>query len=139
MAFKKIADEVWRKYIHVAYQESAESVYKYAKRQGLTNYAFKDFEEHCKHSGGFVLWCDESNILLTFPKEDEIKYAAASTVSHECFHVVSHVLRKAGVILTEESEEVYAYYLGWLMDKVCRFLYKTEQAAKKKAKKSKSK
>ncbi len=39
-------------------------------------------------------------------------------LAHECFHVAHHNLSRAGVILCDESEEVYAYYQQYLMRKI---------------------
>lgn len=34
-----------------------------------------------------------------------------ASLAHECLHFVCYVLRRAGVVLTDESEEAFTYYL----------------------------
>lgn len=41
-----------------------------------------------------------------------------SVVSHEALHLTSYVLRRAGVELTEESEEAFTYLHGDIMEKI---------------------
>jgi len=35
-------------------------------------------------------------------------------LAHEVFHHVSYTLRKAGMPLSNESDEAYCYYFGWV-------------------------
>lgn len=44
--------------------------------------------------------------------------ADVGTVAHECLHAVSSVLKFMGIKMLEESEECYAYSLGYLTKKV---------------------
>ena len=51
-----------------------------------------------------VFWCE-------FPKDIE-------SFSHEVFHLTATILQDAGVTLTEESEEAWAYLYGYLYSKL---------------------
>lgn len=42
------------------------------------------------------------------------------TVVHESFHLCVRILRNRGVVLTEDSEEAYAYYLGALFQQLAQ-------------------
>lgn len=57
-----------------------------------------------------------SNVLMLMPQGK----VGASTVCHECFHAIHHILQDSGV---EFEEEVYAYSLGHLVDKVGKFVW----------------
>ena len=63
------------------------------------------FFSHTNHKGGFVWIKDKKDI---------------ETVAHEAFHATYHVLTHTGVILKEESEEIFAYYLGWLVKEILK-------------------
>jgi hypothetical protein len=39
-------------------------------------------------------------------------------VVHECLHHTANTLRRAGLKLTPASEEAYAYYLEWIVERV---------------------
>ena len=38
-----------------------------------------------------------------------------NTIAHECLHMCRYVLQTSGIPLIEETEEAYAYYLGYLV------------------------
>lgn len=42
---------------------------------------------------------------------------------HECFHAISAVLNAAGIKHTEETEETYAYYVGFLVREIMNKLH----------------
>jgi len=37
---------------------------------------------------------------------------------HECFHAISYTLRNRGIKLTDDSDEAFAYSLGFLVDEI---------------------
>jgi hypothetical protein len=39
---------------------------------------------------------------------------------HECFHAVSYTLRSRGIKLTDDSDEAFAYSLGFLFDEIIK-------------------
>lgn len=41
--------------------------------------------------------------------------ASIAIVAHEAFHATFYVMERAGVTLTDSSQEAFAYYLEWLM------------------------
>lgn len=40
------------------------------------------------------------------------------TLVHECFHVIYDALKVDGITLSEPTNEVFAYYLGWLFKQI---------------------
>ena len=46
-----------------------------------------------------------------------------STVSHECLHLTHYILRDAGIILSEESEEAYTYLQAYLLGNILRKIF----------------
>jgi hypothetical protein len=39
---------------------------------------------------------------------------------HECFHAVSYVLRSRGIPLNDDTDEAFAYSLGFLVDEILK-------------------
>jgi hypothetical protein len=54
----------------------------------------------------------EADYICMVKRRDRPEMLAA--LAHECLHHVAHVLRKAGMPLTYESEEAYCYYFQWV-------------------------
>ena len=44
--------------------------------------------------------------------------ANINTICHESLHVVTAVLAHAGLKLTDDSEEAYAYLIGWVSERI---------------------
>ena len=44
---------------------------------------------------------------------------SASMAAHECLHAVHWILQRKGLWLTDSSEEVYAYYIEYLVTQIC--------------------
>lgn len=63
--------------------------------------------------GYFGMFPDHRNCLLWFRPRP-----AGWIVAHECFHATSFILRESGLVLTNDSEEAFAYYLGWLVRQI---------------------
>lgn len=45
-----------------------------------------------------------------------------STVAHESLHATYHILNSCGMKLNTESEEAFAYHLGWLVENIVKEL-----------------
>ena len=54
--------------------------------------------------------------LIIHPRAD------INTICHESFHITSGVLEDAGLELGGNSEEAYAYLIGWVAEKVSKKL-----------------
>lgn len=57
--------------------------------------------------------------------------ADINTVSHEAFHAVCRIMENCGIPLIRETEEVYAYLLGWLIQELCNKCKEITMATKK--------
>lgn len=125
MPIKTIWDYLYRVRIHFIYKETADNAYRFIKKQG-DFLSKEDFDKNFKKSSGFVFWANEQDICLVL-----IEWQAGTFV-HELFHVVDNVLRDKGIKLTEGSSEAYAYYLGWITDKIIPFLTESDKKIKAK-------
>lgn len=63
--------------------------------------------------------CFENDVspIIWMPHRPKTAFDA-STLAHEMFHAVYKVMLRAGVPLTEESQEIYAYALGFGVKRV---------------------
>ena len=61
----------------------------------------------------------DSAILLS---DEDVEGIATPVVVHELIHAVSHVLRNIGIEYSEDSEEVYAYVIEDLTEKVTNWI-----------------
>lgn len=66
--------------------------------------------------GYFGLFPDLGRAMFWF----DDKKPSGSIVAHECFHATSYILRRSGLVLSDKSEEAFAYYLGWLVKMIGR-------------------
>lgn len=48
------------------------------------------------------------------------KRPSISTLAHEALHLTHSVLQDSGLRLSNESEEAYAYFLGWLTSELSK-------------------
>lgn len=65
--------------------------------------------------GHFTCYRPFKNSIIWFKD----KYPPANVVAHECFHAVMYLFETFGMKgPTEDSEEVFAYYLQWLVSKL---------------------
>jgi len=51
--------------------------------------------------------------LVIRPKSD------INTITHEAFHITTGILSDAGLKLCDNSEEAYAYLIGFICEKIC--------------------
>lgn len=58
--------------------------------------------------------------------------ADVNTIVHECFHCVVAVMSAIGSFLDESSEEVYAYTLGYITEKVSEHVKRSKKQFNKK-------
>lgn len=69
-------------------------------------------------NGAFLLWTE---VLATTPAE-------FGYLAHEIFHVSDLMLRRAGLTLSDDSDEIWAYQIDWLTKRI----YEEFEFAKKK-------
>ena len=84
-------------------------------------------ELKCELGETQVLWLEEYK-----PSNPEY----ISTLSHEITHLATNVFISRGISITTETNEPFAYYIGWLIGEILtnlRRLRKEEREQKKKA------
>lgn len=56
-------------------------------------------------------------------KHKESWVETAGLVSHECLHLTHYILKRAGLTLSEESEEAYTYLQEYLLKEILKKMY----------------
>lgn len=54
----------------------------------------------------------EADYICLVKRRDRNEMLAS--LAHECLHHAAHVLQRAGMQLTRETDEAYCYYFGWV-------------------------
>lgn len=62
---------------------------------------------------GRSAFLDSGQVVLWMPNSKD-----KATLAHEIFHIVCYIMEKVGISLRYESEEAYAYLIGFITDKV---------------------
>jgi len=60
--------------------------------------------------------------------------ADAEVIAHEAFHAVCYIMNHIGTILCDESEECFAYPLGYLVGSITKFIKSNKKYFKDHAK-----
>ena len=64
-------------------------------------------------SNGLCLMLKRGSHIVRL-KEDDGSSKWRNTLSHEIFHVVCNIMSKVGIVLHDDSEEAYAYLIGYI-------------------------
>ena len=68
--------------------------------------------------GNFIYHTDMSNGAIWLHEESSF-----GVVTHEVFHAAHHLLKKYGFQLGDESEEMYAYFMQYVVNEIMLKLY----------------
>ena len=74
----------------------------------------------CK--SGLTLHNEDGTTIIYIPQKPSCS-EDFGTISHEIFHAVSYVMKDKGIDLTDSSEEVYAYTIGFVTRKLTEIIF----------------
>jgi hypothetical protein len=84
--------------------------------KNIASHDVKEYEENLiGKSGMFVMY---GSVGVIWMEETTASPRVMSYLAHEIFHCAAGILDRAGVSHTDESEEAYAYLIGWLTRKI---------------------
>lgn len=92
---------------HITNKKEASFFLKQSQQADLSGYDGFVFNTG---SGNNVLW------LQNAPKSE----VDVNTLSHEAFHAAYDILKRVGVPLGDDSEEAYAYLIGYIVEQVVK-------------------
>lgn len=72
------------------------------------------------YSNARAIWDPNTNRFYIFFRND-LKNSHGE-IAHECKHMVNFIFRARGVILDIEEDEHECYFLGYLVDRIYKFL-----------------
>lgn len=94
--------------------KTQEAVNWYAKKVGVTPWPLEESKNRYGYFGAYrpiksgVIWLSRSNVC-------------PSIIAHECFHATMYIFECLDIKAVDESkEEMFAYYLEWLMREVLK-------------------
>ena len=83
---------------------------------------FKDYSEAHTRGGAILFHKLPAGYIMMFNHEDSW-ISTVEHVVHESLHLVRYVLERAGLELTDESEEAFTYLQGHTVGKILRNIY----------------
>lgn len=113
----KVKDTVFERDIYCVVGDAVVTLPYLKKRFGISDIGDDE--------GGSV-WHTEDNTFVLWIEDTGPSPSAIGTRAHEVFHIVKSALDYIGVSLSDESEEVYAYYIGSIMTQLEKFVQKTK-------------
>ena len=84
--------------------------YSYFYQQ--VNKYWGNFKDQDKNIQGKCIKNDNNTIWLWTKHND------FGILAHECLHAVCYAFEDKGIVLSEDSEEAFTYYLQWLIDRI---------------------
>lgn len=126
--------DVWSQELHLVHGKPEEFA-RYIKEV----FNFSDGKTH-SDSAAMYAWLIRDNVRYRFICLQVLDFYPGDygTLAHEIHHFVHAELQARGVVYSEESEEVFAYYTGTIMEYACRALNELRKHAIKKLKKKKT-
>lgn len=101
--------------------ETAENIYGHIKKhKHKMDITLDRLKELCANASGFCI-CKDSVFYLIIVKP------RSGTIAHECFHITYHSLSSIDTPLTDDTEEIYAYYLDKHVQNVFGMWIKLEE------------
>lgn len=90
---------------------------EYAPDEGGIESIIKSVVGSDREFDGIVVPLENRYHVMYIPRRLEKRYLL-SVINHEVFHVVHGILRDVGMVLTDESQEAYAYLNGYINKKI---------------------
>lgn len=129
MPIKKIEDPVYCQTIHFIFDVKREIAVKYINKF-LDLYDFSKFDQHWEKAG--FAYCGQGHdSFIIFPLKPKT-WAYTTILAHEALHVTCGILRAKGIELCYESEEAYAYYHSFIMQRFTEFYEEHYKSKRKK-------
>jgi hypothetical protein len=122
MAMKKagitmIKGEIYPYDVIVALGATRDEIIAYAEKRFVNAFTAKDLEELVMVGQGRTVRL-ENKAMVCWTKHFPKTSSDFGFLAHEIFHTADITLHHAGLKLTAESDEAWAYYIGWLTDRI---------------------
>jgi len=114
MKIMTIADPIYKAAIYIIPSYETDEIVKYFKKSYNIDYKV---DNHCDAMHYSVEYKEAGTIdhfLIFKDFKNSVEWLAI--LSHEIYHLTHAVMREVGMILSEDSEEAFAYYGQYLME-----------------------
>ena len=101
--------------VMVSIGESDEEVRKQLENRGI-NVSQTDFTHSSQQSGRTAIFSENVVLLRIYNSQKSAMWHGV--LAHEIFHASEFVLERIGMRLTLDSDEAYAYLIGYLTEKI---------------------
>jgi hypothetical protein len=107
---------------HQSDEEFSEDLKKFLGIEDASNWNIT----RCKASGEAYAMCqatsDQHKVVIRTLGEEDTTALYLANISHECFHAASRTLRFIQIPLSDDTEEVYSYYQGFIIEQIYKEL-----------------
>lgn len=115
--FKQLSCPMYGRRIYFGVGSQAELINKFKRVSGVPDCSLEDVPGrygmvYTANSGPIFIWIHGYS-----GSPDDV-----DTLSHEAFHLTFSVMEQVGVTLSEESEEAFAYALGYYTNQMVRII-----------------
>jgi len=133
MKISRVPDGFYHAHIHVISNYKGDEIRRYFKQKFDVEYDFKENGE-TKFGTHFTVSNKDNSDVRHFICIQEFQWTVAqqALVIHEVFHMISDILRDIGIPHTKDTEEAYAFYLQYMIQRVLHFLLRDTGLLKKK-------
>jgi len=119
-------DEIFKtKFMFSTHQSDevfSEDLKKFLDIEDLSNWDIT----RCKADGEAYALCqattDQQKVVIRTIGEEDTTALYLANITHECFHAVSRTLRFLQIPLSDNTEEVYAYYQNFIIEQIYKEL-----------------
>ena len=115
----KIDIPLYRERLHVFFG-SREECANALRADGMEEWRINSWLEHTKNCDGLYSQHDCYRLLWVYRIPESV--AEYVDLVHEVEHAAFYMLKDKGLIHTEESDEAYAYLMGWLYGEIMVFI-----------------
>lgn len=109
--------ELYGENIHLLWNVTTEQLQKFLKRKFKCNEKITLQEGKTLEMKGVNSRCQV--IVLRYWRGESVSH---NILAHEAFHCAEHILGAAGIKLTEDTVEAYAYMVGYIVDQCVQII-----------------
>ena len=100
---------------------------KAMKKDGVPDYYIEEWGKHASYYNGMYYEEDEHDYRLLWLDKIPVSVDDYGSLVHELSHAVFHILDDKGLKHTNESDEAYAYLIGYLYSEIDVYLARRQK------------
>jgi len=80
-------------------------------------------DNYVVNSGSAFTYTELPKAYVVLLSHEDLWIDTVDSVVHECLHLTHYILRRAGLVLSKESEEAYTYLQGQMVRDILKEMY----------------